>query len=111
GRRRDGGRRLRPQGPRASVRGVTVRHSTDESFEQLSRGPFFGVHLDPCELSTPLHKRATNEAQRSSVELRSLVEGVSFWGIQLSPSKIVSRISTPPLLSKVFPDCGRQNIN
>src|SRR6516225_10005288 len=37
--------------------------------------------------------------------------GVSLWGIQPSPSKIVSPISTPPLLSNVFADCGRQNIN
>src|SRR3982075_1551064 len=30
----DGGRRLRPYGPRVRLRGVTQRHSTDESFEQ-----------------------------------------------------------------------------
>src|SRR5215831_20121642 len=42
---------------------------------ELSRAPFFGVHLDPGQLSTPLHNRATNEAKRSSVELRSIVEG------------------------------------
>ena len=30
----DGGRRLRPHGPRVRPRGVTPRHSTDESFEQ-----------------------------------------------------------------------------
>ncbi len=30
----DGGRRLRPHGPRARLRGVTPRNSTDESFEQ-----------------------------------------------------------------------------
>src|ERR1035437_3656477 len=29
-----GGRRLRPHGPRVRLRGVTLRHSTDESFEQ-----------------------------------------------------------------------------
>src|SRR5271157_382973 len=30
----DGGRRLRPHGPRVRLRGVTQRYSTDESFEQ-----------------------------------------------------------------------------
>src|ERR1019366_4022279 len=30
----DGGRRLRPHGPRVRLRGVTQQHSTDESFEQ-----------------------------------------------------------------------------
>jgi hypothetical protein len=30
----DGGRRLRPHGPRARLRGVTPQNSTDESFEQ-----------------------------------------------------------------------------
>ena len=30
----DGGRRLRPHGPRVRHRGVTLRHSTDEPFEQ-----------------------------------------------------------------------------
>src|SRR5215831_14759423 len=43
---------------------------------ELSRAPFSGVHLD--QLSTPLHNRARNEAQRSSVELRSLVDGFGF---------------------------------
>src|SRR5438445_11235166 len=30
----DGGRRLRPHGPHVRLWGVTLRHSTDESFEQ-----------------------------------------------------------------------------
>src|SRR5262252_1528871 len=42
---------------------------------ELSRAPLLGVHLDPWQVSTPLHNRATNEAKRSSVELRSLVDG------------------------------------
>src|SRR3974390_222456 len=42
---------------------------------ELSRAPSFGVPLDPLQVSPPLHNRARNKAKRSSVELRSLVDG------------------------------------
>jgi hypothetical protein len=44
----DGGRRLRPHGPRVRPRGVTRRHSTDESFEQRRNARWRRVRREGC---------------------------------------------------------------
>jgi len=54
----DGGRRLRPHGPRVRPRGVTQRHSTDESFEQrrnIVGGEWGGKAADQGEHLSILH--------------------------------------------------------
>src|SRR5450755_308275 len=54
----DGGRRLRPYGPRAHLRGVGQRHSTDESFEQRRKivgGEWGGKAADQGELFSIWH--------------------------------------------------------
>src|SRR6266496_1379903 len=44
----DGGRRLRPHGSHARLRGVTQRHSTDESFEQRRNARRRRVRREGC---------------------------------------------------------------
>jgi hypothetical protein len=43
-----GGRRLRPHGPHGRLRGVTLRHSTDESFEQRRNARRRRVRREGC---------------------------------------------------------------
>jgi integrase len=48
GKPQDGGRRLRPYGPRARLRGVGQRHITDESFEQRRKARRRRVRREGC---------------------------------------------------------------